>query len=151
MQDNLPAVEGVRPTWRPSSRTKLAGHRAGVTLRPILYACWSVCVCVVFAHVRFWSSDYYTNRRRDFLGATRDAGGPHAGRASSVDATRTAVHVVCIPRDAAQRVPATAYRLPRGYSELAGRRRRRYGGLPARHVHVSRVAVLRDLSLSTAV
>ena len=44
---------------------------------------------------------------------------------SSVDATRgrRAPHpphrVVCIPRDAAQRVPATAYRLPRGYSELA--------------------------------
>ena len=62
--------------------------------------------------------DYYTNRRRRL--ETR----------AGVDGARTPHgHRSCVsPRDAAQRVPATAYRLPRGYSELAGRRRRRYGG-----------------------
>ena len=60
----------MRPTWRPSSRTKIAGHRARVTLRPILYACWSVCVCV-FAHVRFCSSDYYYESTARRLAAAR--------------------------------------------------------------------------------
>ena len=115
----------MRPTWRPSSRTKIAGHRAGVTLRPILYACWSVCVCV-FAHVRFCSSDYYTrNRRRD---STRGRARPRrCGRRSVVYVPRTQRSAYRLPR----------HRLPPGYSELAGRRR--YGGLPARH---TRVAVL---------
>ena len=145
MQDNLPAVEGVRPTWRPSSRTKIAGHRAGVTLRPILYACWSVCVCVVFAHVRFWSSDYYTNRRRD---SGLDAGGRRPSsvlvRRRDARSTRTAPTAPRRVYPAGRSAARTGYRVPATAGLLgarAGRRRRRYGGLPARHTRPAAVLV----------
>ena len=96
-----------------------------MTLRPILYACWSVCVCV-FAHVRFCSSDYYTEST-----ARLDA------RAGEDPALRASVARVYVPRTQRSAYRLPRHRLPPGYSELAGRRR--YGGLPARH---TRVAVL---------